>query len=182
LQPVGGIFEAGFEVGGKRWYFDGGLILGAGGLEIDTDRAAAQSDLGDAVYALENPMILGGRGGISYSLHGHKWRLNTGGGIVVLGIRGSKKDETKQDDSSSSSSSDSEYETADILVGPYTQIKFDLVVLDTGGGFGWTVFAGYRCEFLPGDKFDAYFTERKKFAAGPFKMRDAIIAGIGILL
>jgi hypothetical protein len=167
VQPSGGLFEFGFEVGGKWLTVDFGLGWGGGGLKIDDE--IVEKKLGPIDWSRDR--IFSPRLGAAFPLNFEKARLNIGGGFEFLNLRVDeyigKKDEGAEGNRIINGNVYAG-RGLDLLLTPYVGARLDIAFTKRGGLLG---FIGYRCGFPPADQFETYFEK-------PASLRHTIFAGL----
>ena len=143
LQPLGGLLEFGLE-GGPKWFtVDAAISVSGGsltGLKVDDKMLEKELNTIDWLP----PYIWIFRAGAAVPLKFERTRLNIGGGIEWLLIGASGTDDSNK------------WITRNLgnFFTPYLGAR-----LDFGLSKKWMPFIGYRCEFMPADKFETYFGE-----------------------
>ena len=159
LQPLGGLGGPGFEAGPKWLTVDVALGLGGGGLKLDD--VMAEKGLGRDDWSADLFPNFSIRVGAAFLLRFEKARLNIGGGIDWQSIHVRIPDDSKEIKAGIN------YGVLDNFLVPYVGARLDFAFFS-----GLIMpFIGYRCYFMPADKFKTYYGESSS-------LRHTIFAGI----
>jgi hypothetical protein len=171
IGPSGGLFEFGFEGGGKWFGIDVGLGWDWGSLTIDDKMV--ENKLGSIDWSGAHTFIP--RVGASIPIYFERARFNILGGIEWLCITVMRDNGTKINDEGKEKKEEIPM-NLDYIVTPYVGARLDIYLPDPlirFVGFPLIGFIGYRCEFPTADKFKTYF-------GGASAPRHTIFAGLGI--